>query len=191
MNNHCWYELKSFPVNILKPEFPIKSLRASATRIMALQSDNFSDEMIAWARERQIVLSIAMSFYRFNNVLDSAPHIDISNSKGDVCSPAFNIQMCGTGIMYFYKLLPGIARPVIQYTLAQTPYLELGYDQIEKIDESLFGPRAQLVRTDVPHKVHLTEAPRHVLSVRIHTIGGQIPTWGNVTEALANDLIPR
>jgi hypothetical protein len=187
MNNYCWYELKNFPVNILKPEFPIKSLQESTARIALLNSDSFSDELLAWTKERQIILTMAMSFYRINNVHDSAIHVDIGNNGG----LAFNIQVCGEGVMSFYKIRCGTMQPKIQHTMARTPYMTFGYDQVDKIDETVFGSRAQMVRTDVPHNVHLTVAPRHALSVRIHTITGIRPTWENVTEALADDLIPR
>ncbi len=189
MTEHCWYEITGIPMTIFKPEVSLTDVY-DVRKISKLVDRNvLSDEMNDWGDSRGVKFSNFMTFWRPNIGCPAGPHVDL-RSDGNFASPGINIELLGHGIMGFYRQKEGMPAPSIKHTLANTPYLEFRYDEIEKIDETDFVSGPRLVKTSIPHDLTVTVGPRLVVSLRTK-IDGIIPNWEMLLEKFSGDIIPR
>lgn len=68
----------------------------------------------------------------------------------------------------------------IQWTMGQSPYIEFDPASLTEMSRCCIGNNVTLVRTDIPHNVLMSSAPRLSISLRFKWHGWQDQSWSGI-----------
>ncbi len=181
---NCWYRIR-VPKNVFTEAFAPNIYKRPHVHIAKLNLGLISQEMNEWVSQFDMTWGGSMIFYR-PTTASSRVHVDLVDANAKQCS-AVNFELTGSADMFFYEDPDGTAE--LKDTPAGTPYLGYG-DNLPVIDRVGLGGEPTLVRTDVPHSVTPTTAPRLLISLRF-LYQGRPPSWAETISKLEPFLEPR
>lgn len=166
-----------------------------------LEMHNFNVFQKAWVDELTNRLgntpSSIMIFFRPANLQWPTAHVDLNTNEikktNDIRYTISAINLLYNGQnddskMIWYQC-PELKLQDIQWSNANTAYLEVDTSKLEEIDVCRIGNNLTLVRTDIPHNIIMGEVPRLCISIRFSVAKLNNPTWDRIVEQYRNNLV--
>jgi hypothetical protein len=172
MNNNCWYSLNIDFSNALKkdwvweiPDFKNPSIQYTRP------SRIFNFEWLNYMKSIGVPIHFVMLFYKSPTYNFPRAHIDVSqvdvktNKSLSYMTYAINWVIEGHDSEMKWYNLPKESSNV-KYTSANNPYIDWPISTLTEIDSANIQNLFTLVRTDIPHSVHVNNKSRWSISVR-------------------------
>lgn len=150
-------------VHELKTELSI-SLPIQNVSVTRLALDVLPQELLSYFQTRGLEVLQAFQFSYHKVFQYSLPHIDVNvvDSRLVVQEVALNLQLQGKSVVKFYPEAEGRK---LSYVGNGIPYVSYETPNACSFEYSPCS-KPFLIRTDVPHAVEVTEAPRSLVTFR-------------------------
>jgi hypothetical protein len=194
--NKCWYKLNFKIDGALKNPWPLIPTRNNGIW-NPLSNSIYNQDWVSYMESIGLsVGSHSMVFYRGSKWNTDYAHLDVEdkkNSNNEIKFVSFGINWVLKGensSMVWYNMPDG--KNKIQYTPANTPYINFKIDTLNEIDRCNIQLEPVLVRVDMPHSISVGNKERWAISVRLKSYLSKM-TWDETVEYMRskNLLIER
>jgi hypothetical protein len=179
MNNNCWYSLNIDFSNALRKDWVWEIPDLKKSSVQCVNTQMFNSDWLNYMKSIEVPIQYAMIFYRNSNFPNhpKTAHVDVKDVNGNknpisYVPCAMNWLIEGQDSEMKWYNLPEEHQNV-KYTMANTPYLDWPIYKLNEIDKINIQNSFTLVRTDIPHSVHVNEKPRWSISTR----SSSFDTW--------------
>jgi hypothetical protein len=185
-NNFCYYRLKIDSSNLLNPKWKLPSPKGLYGIWSPRAEEVFSTTWLDFMKSIGIPIYNAMIFYRGPGASTKEAHVDISKTDPLVLTN-YGINWClgGTDSSMSWYETPNdgkIRDEDVIWTAAKTPYIKWQYEEVNEIERANIGRELTLVKTGIPHAVHMGKEPRWCISARSSSLDNLV--WEEITELL-------
>jgi hypothetical protein len=149
----------------------------------------FNSEWLEYMKSLNLEVFSMLMFYRAPYLTDSDSHIDLPTNFA--INWVHNDSDDSEMQWYDTPLNLDYARESRTAQTGGYVYIPLKTSELDQIDSRCLGKVTTLVRTDIPHSIHVGAAPRWAFSVRVNVgnrVGGSL-SWEEAVEILTPFII--